>query len=444
MNSLINQTIMAMLKAGQGAGNEDLQAKRNAIIQARFNANRNPTPEELRVLSPDAQASLRGLDTRGLETQLSGVDAALKARQDQQRADMENKKAALTFLQNNQKSDKTNDLLSPTEAASLGVPYGTTVGEAAMMGITPKANLSVQDKTDLELKLNKQYSTSSKEYKEAEKQLKIINTAYDAAVKAAKNGTSINAATQGVLIAFNKLLDPTSVVRETEYARTPEGQSLLNQIQGKYTQLSQGGAGLTAGSLKEFVDMGNEFLQGYQTSQNEAIDLIKTQAKNYGLNVENIISAGDLGRYGQSSSSSSGDALDAALDAAGFKSAPSKAQNGSVSFRNNNPLNIKYGNFALAYGAEPGTKATDGGQFAKFPDVNTGLQAAKDLLTASSYASLPLDQAMKRWSGNGYGADVAPASLRGKTTGQMTDAELNLLIESMKKREGWVPSNNLA
>lgn len=432
---------MAMLKAGQGAGNEDLQAKRNAIIQARFNSNRNPTPEELRVLSPDAQASLRNLDTRGLETQLGGVDAALKARVSQQNADMENKRAALTFLQNSQKSDKTNDLLTPTEAASLGVPYGTTVGEAAVMGITPKANLSVQDKTDLELKLNKQYTTSSKEYKEAERQLKIINTAYDGAVKAAKAGTSLNAATQGVLIAFNKLLDPTSVVRETEYARTPEGQSLLNQLDGKLTQLKQGGAGLTAQSLKEFVDMGNEFLKGYQTSQNETIDLIKTQAKNYGLNVENIISAGDLGRYGDSGGSS-GSGQD---DPLGIRPSNdlSKSQNGSVSFRNNNPLNIKYGNFAMAYGAEPSTKATDGGQFAKFPDVATGLQAAKDLLTASSYASLPLDQAMKRWSGNGYGADVAPASLRGKTTGQMTDAELNLLIESMKKREGWVP-NNLA
>src|ERR1035437_3099198 len=37
---------------------------------------------------------------------------------------------------------------------------------------------------------------------------------------------------------------------------------------------------------------------------------------------------------------------------------------GSVSFRNNNPLNIKFGDFSKQYGAVAGTTATDGGQFA--------------------------------------------------------------------------------
>lgn len=81
--ALFNQTIQAMLKAAQGSGNEDLMAKRNAIINARFNAVNQSTPENLRVLSPNAQANLRGLDARGLESQLGGVDAAIKSRQEQ-------------------------------------------------------------------------------------------------------------------------------------------------------------------------------------------------------------------------------------------------------------------------------------------------------------------------------------------------------------------------
>lgn len=109
---------------------------------------------------------------------------------------------------------------------------------------------------------------------------------------------------------------------------------------------------------------------------------------------------------------------------------------GSVSWRHNNPLNIKFGNFASGYGATQGQQATDGGAFASFPTVEAGLQAAKDLLRAPSYANLSLEQAMRRWSGNGYGADVAP-HLAGKTTGQMSDAELQQLVEAMTQREGW-------
>jgi hypothetical protein len=41
---------------------------------------------------------------------------------------------------------------------------------------------------------------------------------------------------------------------------------------------------------------------------------------------------------------------------------------------------------------------------------------------------------------NGYGADVA-SELKNKKISQMTDAELNTLIEKMKQREGWIPNN---
>lgn len=124
----------------------------------------------------------------------------------------------------------------------------------------------------------------------------------------------------------------------------------------------------------------------------------------------------------------------------GFSGGTSPSGEGSVSFRNNNPLNIKFGDFASKYGAVAGTQATDGGVFATFPTVEAGFQAAKDLLKSSSYANLPLEQAMRKWSGNGYGSDVAP-SLANKTTSQMNDQELQTLISAMQQREGWTPGN---
>lgn len=43
---------------------------------------------------------------------------------------------------------------------------------------------------------------------------------------------------------------------------------------------------------------------------------------------------------------------------------------------------------------------------------------------------------MKRWSGNGYGADVLP-SLKGRTMASLTSQEKDALIQAMARREGY-------
>lgn len=110
---------------------------------------------------------------------------------------------------------------------------------------------------------------------------------------------------------------------------------------------------------------------------------------------------------------------------------------GSVSWRHNNPLNIKFGDFAASFGATQGQAATDGGAFAAFPDTETGLAAGVALLKSASYKSLPLESAMRRWSGSGYGADVAPALPANATVGSLDESQLEYLVGSMAQREGW-------
>lgn len=80
----------------------------------------------------------------------------------------------------------------------------------------------------------------------------------------------------------------------------------------------------------------------------------------------------------------------------------------SIAVSHNNPGNIKIGKFAQRYGAVPGRQASDGGIFAKFPDVSTGLKAQRDLLQSSSYVNLSVAKAMEKWSNKGYGADLYP------------------------------------
>lgn len=56
---------------------------------------------------------------------------------------------------------------------------------------------------------------------------------------------SKNVGDQALITLYNKILDPLSVVRESEYARTPEGQSLMNRIAGFAQKVQAGGSGLT-------------------------------------------------------------------------------------------------------------------------------------------------------------------------------------------------------
>jgi len=50
---------------------------------------------------------------------------------------------------------------------------------------------------------------------------------------------------QGLITMFNKLTDPNSVVRESEYARTPGNLPMVNRFTGALYKVQQGGAGLT-------------------------------------------------------------------------------------------------------------------------------------------------------------------------------------------------------
>lgn len=56
---------------------------------------------------------------------------------------------------------------------------------------------------------------------------------------------SKNIGDQALITLYNKILDPMSVVRESEYARTPEGMALMNRLQGFVQKVQAGGSGLT-------------------------------------------------------------------------------------------------------------------------------------------------------------------------------------------------------
>ena len=122
-----------------------------------------------------------------------------------------------------------------------------------------------------------------------------------------------------------------------------------------------------------------------------------------------------------------------------FNQVGGDTQQASRPVRNNNPLNIKASAATSTYSGVAGldpSPAQDGGQFLVFQSPEAGFQAAKRLIQTEGYRGLTVDAALRRWSNNGYGGEVAP-SLQGKTVAQLTSTELDALIQAMARKEGY-------
>ncbi len=107
----------------------------------------------------------------------------------------------------------------------------------------------------------------------------------------------------------------------------------------------------------------------------------------------------------------------------------------NASFKNNNPWNIKYNeqwaNTLKQYGIEiqKGSEALDGWNFARYNSVEDAI-VGRDILLfqTSTYPNMTVDNAMKRYSNNGYWAEIVPSVNWNKLMKDLTSAEQTKLI----------------
>lgn len=118
--------------------------------------------------------------------------------------------------------------------------------------------------------------------------------------------------------------------------------------------------------------------------------------------------------------------------------------------RNNNPLNIKASGMTKAFAGVTGVEgkpAADGGNFLIFDNPQAGFAAGRELWRKGrAYQGVTVAQALKAWSGGGYGADVAKAAgLNPEADAQsLTDAQWQKLAQAMARREGWSGGKKLS
>ena len=149
-------------------------------------------------------------------------------------------------------------------------------------------DLDTKDKAQMEVAARKDLMRFGQDPLGAINKLDLFEISYQEAKKAGLDDNSLNPASKAMVTYFNKLLDPTSVVRESEYARVGEGQSLWNRISGTYDKIVQGGAGISQKELAEFSKFGMQLVEGYKNQFVDTVTPIWEQTQNYNLNANNI------------------------------------------------------------------------------------------------------------------------------------------------------------
>tara|TARA_R110002020_G_C16122559_1_gene760458 strand:+ start:37 stop:867 length:831 start_codon:yes stop_codon:yes gene_type:complete len=215
-------------------------------------------------------------------------------------------------LLNSLKTPEGIRLITNLIGAASGDPYvGAGIADASQQQYQlAKQQQSLADKEQkaLEKLVKKQQddefklirddeNTIRKEYKSnpVVKQTKEINSAISRMdsvwnnYKTNKNTKSRNALDQALVISFNKMMDPGSVVRESEFARTPQGQSLIEKMRGYHGKIEKGGVGLTDVGREEIVTIAKQLRQG----QLHEYDMIRSEYRDLsdrrGLNPLNVI-----------------------------------------------------------------------------------------------------------------------------------------------------------
>jgi hypothetical protein len=100
-----------------------------------------------------------------------------------------------------------------------------------------------------------------KEYDVARNQMSRIESGLREIQRDPKKAANYIALDQSLVMLFNKMLDPDSVVREGEYARTIQNSPIMNRIAGKLQQVATGGAGFTNSERQAIVNMARTFAQ---------------------------------------------------------------------------------------------------------------------------------------------------------------------------------------
>lgn len=293
-----NFAILDMLSKAQGtAGQEGLVQQQTALQRAAIARTSAPTPEELRVLSPGQQNAIRSGSTQALTPEIDAVNNAMKSR-DMRLQNFEN------ILGQVKDMGESIAKLSPSKEVIEGYR------QAMKAGIQPSADvLAVIGKyltaddwraytsakaagsgsgsntmTDNERALMTQFTSQPivKDYNT----ILAKKMSVDAILSQGVGGPGDLA----TVYEFMKGLDPSSVVRESEYATAAGSGNIFAGVFARFNGYLKENGGFLPKSVREaFQSIVNSKLKVQQTLYDNAVKEYRAIASRQGLNPDNVV-----------------------------------------------------------------------------------------------------------------------------------------------------------
>lgn len=178
-----------------------------------------------------------------------------------------------------------NNTQSPDNKASVGAQMANAAATREVASATREA-AGVKDRRDTEMKLADDYRAQAKNYKDVEDAAARVKSALATATKSAP--ATLSAAT-----SFMKLLDPGSVVRESELVMALQASGMLDRALNSFNIL-QNGKVLTKQQAEEFGKVTDTLLQAARQQQQKLDTHYRGTAERNGLRPEMVIQ--DIGQ----------------------------------------------------------------------------------------------------------------------------------------------------
>ena len=284
-----NKSMLELLKKGQGMTTADLYKKRRELERATLGESGALTPEELRTLSPEQQRSIRSGKMGVYEPELDQNDYEIKKAQDsidnffkvfgeasKMSADFADKMVAPdSVIANAKKIIEAN----PDAMSTVLSGFNDKTKQAILGGLDYSAIGAANKKsTDALTAGQTQYAVSSIvgqfDAEPIVKNFNVIQEGYQFAKSLGDKTDPTSSDDQGLIYAFAKVMDPNSVVRESEYTTVQKySQSMIQSGWANAKRMAANVAFLTPEARKQMVETVNSKYQtsltNYQNVENE-------------------------------------------------------------------------------------------------------------------------------------------------------------------------------
>ena len=190
----------------------------------------------------------------------------------QEIADLEKKAADLGLTK-----AQTGSALAQTKKLNTEIARAALELEAlkASGGVDPEKKFTQEEK------IRKEWQGRSKVYGELQGTFSNIE---------ASSNAGTGAGDIALITGFMKMLDPGSVVRETEFATARDTAGLFTQLENRL-QKAKDGQLLKPDQRKQYVDLAKKYLEAAQKKADQEKKDLGVVVKNYKLNPENVFGA---------------------------------------------------------------------------------------------------------------------------------------------------------